>query len=122
MWEIQLISRKYRHLATVQAALMMNIIHDLHGLDKVGDIYGLKGWAIAQEMRLFDGNAHILSERVRNARNFTAWCLFGIDRCVLCTLATRYIADVLTSVISLGNSFALLSSSSHPRSHFLIHP
>lgn len=76
---MQTISRKYRRLASVQAALIMNIVHGLLGLDKIGDIYGLKGWAIAQEMGLFDGNAHVLSERVRNARNFTAWCLFGIN-------------------------------------------
>ncbi|CAI6315083.1 unnamed protein product [Periconia digitata] len=79
IWEMQIISGKYRHLASVQAALIINIVHDLHGLDKIGDTYGRKGWAIAQEMQLFDGNAHILSDRVRNARNFTAWCLFGID-------------------------------------------
>ena len=76
---MQIISRKYLHLASVQAALIMNILIDLHGLDKVGDTYGLKGLAIAQELRLFDDHTHILSERVRNARNFTAWCLFGID-------------------------------------------
>jgi len=70
---MQLISRRYRHLASVQAAFVIDIVHGLHGLDKVGDTYGLRGWAIAQEMRLFDGNAHILSERGRNARNFTAW-------------------------------------------------
>ncbi|PVH92879.1 hypothetical protein DM02DRAFT_662521 [Periconia macrospinosa] len=79
IWEMQIISRKYRHLTSVQAALIINIVHHLYGLDKIGDTYGRKGWVIAQEMQLFDGNAHILSERVRNARNFTAWCLFGID-------------------------------------------
>ena len=76
---MQIVSRKYRHLAFVQAAWIMNIVINLSGLDKVGDMYGLKGLAIAQDLRLFDTRAHIASERVRNARNFTAWCLFGID-------------------------------------------
>ncbi|PVH93022.1 hypothetical protein DM02DRAFT_697757 [Periconia macrospinosa] len=79
IWEMQIISRKYRHLASVQAAWIMNLLLNLHGLDKVGDTYGLKGLAIAQELRLFDNNTRISSKRVRNARNFTAWCLFSID-------------------------------------------
>lgn len=77
---MQIINRKYRHLATVQAALILNIIHDTFGLDKIGDKYGVRGWAIAQELRIFDGNAHIQPQRLRDARNFTAWCLFGFDR------------------------------------------
>ena len=64
---MQIISRKYRHLASIQAGLIINIVLDLYGLDKIGDTYGLKSWAIAQELRLFDGNVHILSERVRDA-------------------------------------------------------
>lgn len=64
---MQIISRKYHHLALVQAAWIMNIVISLYGLDKVSDMYGLKGLAITQELRLFDDNTHILSKRVRNA-------------------------------------------------------
>lgn len=118
---MQIISRKYRRLASVQAALIMNIVHGLLGLDKIGDIYGLKGWAIAQEMELFDGNAHVLSERVRNARNFTAWCLFGINRYVLYILAARCMTNVGASVILLGNYVAHLPSLNLQSLRFLIH-
>jgi hypothetical protein len=116
-----MINRKYRHLASVQAALIMNIVLDLCGLDKIGDTYGRKSWAIAQELQLFDGNAHILSERVRNARNFTAWCLFSIDRYVPYILTTYCMTNVGASVILLGNSFVPRSSLSLPSLRFLIH-
>jgi len=80
---MQITSRKYRHLASVQAVYIINVVFNLQGLDKVGDTYNLKGMAIAQELRLFNDNTRILSKRVRNARKFTAWCLFGIDRYAL---------------------------------------
>lgn len=54
---MQIINYKYHHLALVQAALIINIVLDLYGLDKISNIYG---------------NAHILSKQVRNAQNFTA--------------------------------------------------
>lgn len=69
IWKMQIIRCEYHHLASVLAAWIMNIIINLYGLDKVSDTYDL---AIAQKLRLFDSNTHILSERVRNARNFTA--------------------------------------------------
>ncbi|EOA89630.1 uncharacterized protein SETTUDRAFT_103856 [Exserohilum turcica Et28A] len=80
IWEMQTINRKNRNLASVQAALVINIIYNIYGLDKLGTPFGLQGLAIALDLRLFDGNADVKSERVRNARNFTAWCLFNIDR------------------------------------------
>lgn len=99
---MQLISRKYRRLASIQAAWIINILINLHGLDKVGDTYGLRGLAIAQELRLFDDNAHISSERVRNSRNFTAWCLFGIDG-YASYLNHTFLNNVEASVTLLGN-------------------
>lgn len=86
--------------------MIINVVHDVFGLDKIGDTYGLKGYAIAHELRLFDGNAHIQCERVRYARNFTAWCLFIFDKYVLDTLSTCCITKIEKSVILLGNSFA----------------
>ncbi|KAF2647340.1 hypothetical protein K491DRAFT_772515 [Lophiostoma macrostomum CBS 122681] len=79
LWEMQVINDKHHNLASVQAALMINIVYNLYGLDKIGSRYGVEGLVIAKNLRLFDGNAHIRSERIRNARNFTAWCLFNID-------------------------------------------
>jgi hypothetical protein len=80
MWEVQAMNGKSRRLTSVQAAMIINIVYNLHGLDKLGSVYGLQALSVAREMHLFDGNAHVTSERVRHARNFTAWCLFNIDR------------------------------------------
>lgn len=59
--------------------MIINVVYSLCGLDKLGDRWGLQGLAIAKEMRLFDGNGHIESDRMRHATNFTAWCMFNAD-------------------------------------------
>lgn len=88
-------SGEHRHLASVQAAMILSVVHSISGLDKIGDIYSLEGYAIAHEMDLFDGNEHIRPHRVRNAWNFTASCLFGWDRYVMYALSTtRCMTDV----------------------------
>ncbi|KAF2624882.1 hypothetical protein BU25DRAFT_347202 [Macroventuria anomochaeta] len=79
IWELQTINGRNRTLTSIQAALMINIVHNLFGLDKLGNLYGLQALAIAREMLLFDGNADDTCERVRHAKNFTAWCLFNTD-------------------------------------------
>lgn len=76
---MQAINGKHRSLTSVQAAMLINVIHSLSGLDKLGNLWGLHSLTIAKEMRLFNGNAHVASERVRHAMNFTAWCLFNAD-------------------------------------------
>ncbi|KAF3011042.1 hypothetical protein E8E13_011043 [Curvularia kusanoi] len=79
IWEMQMVTGENRNLTSIQAAMVMNIYLNLSGLDKLGDLYGVRGIEIAKEMRLFDGNADVASERLRHARNFTAWCVFSID-------------------------------------------
>jgi hypothetical protein len=59
--------------------MIINMVYGIGGLDKLGDIYRLQGFALAQEMALFDGNNHVQPARLRDASNFTAWCLFNID-------------------------------------------
>lgn len=118
---MQAINRKYRQLTSVQAALVINFVYNSCGLDKIGDTYGKQGYAIAQEMRLFNGNAHIRSQRVRDARNFTAWSLFNIDTYVLSISIVCYVTKVRTPVFMLGTSFAFLFSPSLPNLCCLMH-
>ena len=80
-----------RNLPSIQAAIILNAVHNINALDKIGNVYGLQGLAIAQDLELFDGNAHIQSERTRNAMNFTAWALFNMERCVMYTYITSYV-------------------------------
>ena len=76
---MQVVTGENRSLASIQAVMVMNIHLNLSGLDKLGDSYGLKGVAIAKEINLFDGNAHVVDARLRHARNFTAWCVYNTN-------------------------------------------
>ncbi|EMD69258.1 hypothetical protein COCSADRAFT_130800 [Bipolaris sorokiniana ND90Pr] len=78
IWEMLSVSGKNRNLASVQAAIIINSVYNIYGLDNLGSAYGLKGLAIARDLKLFSGNAGVKSERKRKARNFSAWCLFNI--------------------------------------------
>lgn len=84
IWELQVVSDCHRCLTSVQAVVLINAIYNLCGLDKIGDIYGLQGFALAQEIGLFDGNTHIQSRRLRDATNFAAWGLFNMDSLFAC--------------------------------------
>jgi hypothetical protein len=44
---MQTLNRRYHKLASVQAVLIINIVYNLYGLDKLGSPYGLQGLAIA---------------------------------------------------------------------------
>ena len=80
IWELQTSSRKFRDLTTAQAACMISLVYNASGLDKIGAIYQAQGIAIAHELKLFDGSSHVRSERLRGARDFTAWALFNLER------------------------------------------
>ncbi|KAL6711313.1 hypothetical protein ACN47E_005844 [Coniothyrium glycines] len=79
LWELETVNGKNHSLASVQAALTINVVYNICGLDKVGSAYGLRAIDWAHEMKLFDGNAHIQCERLRDARNFTAWSLYNFE-------------------------------------------
>lgn len=79
IWELQVVSNRHRSLTSVQAVVLINVIYNICGLDKIGDVYGLQGFALAQEIGLFDGNAHTQSRRLRDATDFTAWGLFNLS-------------------------------------------
>jgi hypothetical protein len=71
---------QYRSLTSTQVVLITSLVYNYCGLDKLGSIYGLQGLTIAKDLRLFHGSAHVRSERIRDARHFTAWSLFNIYR------------------------------------------
>ncbi|KAF2108725.1 hypothetical protein BDV96DRAFT_587169 [Lophiotrema nucula] len=64
-------------LTTVQAAIIIQILYGINGLDKVGHAYLLQGLAMAHDMNLFLPTPEGSSARMRNTRHFTAWCLFN---------------------------------------------
>jgi hypothetical protein len=79
--------------------MIINIVLNLHGLDKQGYLYGLQGLAIAKDMGLFSGSRHITPKQDRHARDFTAWCLFNMDTYVESTLTKTNETDLRTSGI-----------------------
>lgn len=48
-------------------------------MDKIGKSYMLQAVAMAHDMGLFKAAPHIKSNRMRRAREFTAWCLYIWD-------------------------------------------
>jgi len=70
---------QHRSLTSIQAAMLINVIYSLYGLDKLGNIWRLQGLDGAKEMQLFGGNAGVASDRARHAMNFTAWCIFNAE-------------------------------------------
>lgn len=86
LWEFNSLNMERPRLGSIQGVMIINIVLNLHGLDKHGDLYGLQGLVAAKAMGLFEGSAHIGSERERHAMDFTAWCLFNMDTYVELTL------------------------------------
>lgn len=52
--------------------MIINVVHNVYGQDKPGDLDELHGLTIAREMQLFDGDAGVMSKRVHHTNNFTA--------------------------------------------------
>ena len=84
--------------------MIINVVVNLYGLDKVGDLYGLQGLAIAKELGLLEGNEHISNERERHDTNSTAWCFFSIDTYVILSSLRIWDTDLLTPDILIGIS------------------
>ena len=63
-------------LTTLQAALLIGLLFDLCGMDKIGWTYALQAIAMAHDLKLFEPSTNIKSNRMRHSRDFTAWGLF----------------------------------------------
>lgn len=66
-------------VTTIQAGIVFNVIHNLCGLDEIGQAYRIHALALARSLRLFDGpiDADGKSDRVRNGRAYAAWALYN---------------------------------------------
>ncbi|KAM0188465.1 hypothetical protein ACHAPI_010571 [Fusarium lateritium] len=63
-------------LTTVQAGMVFNLIYNMNGADKLGFAYTIRACQMAHHLGLFKESAIVRSNRLCNARNFTAWTLF----------------------------------------------
>ncbi|KAK4673334.1 hypothetical protein QC763_110990 [Podospora pseudopauciseta] len=75
-WQQKYHDWECRRLTTVQAALLLNVIYNLNGSDRLGWRYTIRAVEMAHEIRLFQAVPSHVSSDIRCAREFTAWCLF----------------------------------------------
>lgn len=61
---------------TVQATLILHIVYNMNGTDELGYRYLEQAVEMANGLELFKSSA-VVSEKKRNARELTAWVLYG---------------------------------------------
>lgn len=76
LWELE---APRPRITTIQAGIIFNVIHNLCGLDEIGQAYRVHALALAHELGLFDGTVdrHQESDRMRNGRAYAAWALYN---------------------------------------------
>lgn len=74
LWELELGTKK--SLPTLQAALLINILFDMHVMDKIGRWYVIQAVGIAHELGLFGPSEQTKASTGRNSYDFTRWCLY----------------------------------------------
>lgn len=74
LWELEY---KVPRLTTIQAGIIFNVFHNLCGLDEIGQAYRINAYALAHDMRLFDGPIQDANARVRRGKIYTAWALYS---------------------------------------------
>ncbi|KAK2604444.1 hypothetical protein N8I77_007374 [Diaporthe amygdali] len=81
IWELE--ATKAR-ITTIQAGIIFNVIHNLCGLDEIGQAYRVQALALAHKLRLFDGtiDRDEQSDRIRNGRAYAAWALYNWETLV----------------------------------------
>ncbi|KAI9163566.1 nitrate assimilation regulatory protein nira [Paramyrothecium foliicola] len=70
LWELERLREP--SLTTLQAALVMTLILNMGGLDKLGMTYLIQAAAMAHNLQLFDSSNTVRDIEVRNSRDFTA--------------------------------------------------
>lgn len=66
-------------ITTLQAAVLLNVIYNFCGLDKIGVVYGAQAVTMAYDLRLFGGAVNSNDQRQQHARDFTAWAVFNFE-------------------------------------------
>lgn len=73
LWDLE---QDVDKLTTIQAAVIMNVIYNLCGVDQIGWTYTQKAIEIAKRLGIFQDSPGTKSSKTRDASNFTAWSLF----------------------------------------------
>jgi len=75
-----------RSLTTLQAALIINTIVNMFGIDKLASAYLVQAIDIAHELGLFESTTYIMHKKLRHSYDLTAWSLFHWQ----CTLSFQF--------------------------------
>jgi hypothetical protein len=78
LWELERL--REHSLTTLQAALVITLVLNMGGMDKLGMTYLMQAASMAHTLRLFDSSNTVHDIEVRNSRDFTAWGLFYLQR------------------------------------------
>jgi hypothetical protein len=74
LWAVE--ESRERSLTTLQAALIINTIVNMFGIDKLASAYLVQAIDIARELGLFEPTTYIKHKKLRHSYDLTAWSLF----------------------------------------------
>lgn len=74
LWELEMGKNE---LTTLQAALVMNVVYSMDGLDEVGFVYMGQAAQLARNLKLFEALEGGIRTDMDVARLYTAWSLFS---------------------------------------------
>lgn len=74
LWELEAMEPR---LTTIQTGIIFSVIHNLSGLDEIGQAYRIQAIALAQRLQIFDEPSSPRSQRTRKGIAYTAWALYN---------------------------------------------
>ncbi|KAH6884387.1 hypothetical protein B0T10DRAFT_493135 [Thelonectria olida] len=78
IWELEAMEPR---ITTIQAGILFSVIHNLCGLDEIGQPYRIHSVALAHKLRIFDA-VDGQSGRIQSGRAYTAWALYNWETLV----------------------------------------
>jgi hypothetical protein len=78
LWELELSTEPMR-ITTLQAAVVLSLVHDANSSDKIGLTYLKQAIQAGHKICLFSQPAPSLDVQEQHVRVVTAWCLFGLQ-------------------------------------------
>ncbi|RBA09644.1 hypothetical protein FPRO05_14343 [Fusarium proliferatum] len=84
LWAVE--ESRERSLTTLQAALIINTIVNMFGIDELASAYLVQAIDIAHELGLFEPTTYIMHKKLRHSYDLTAWSLFHWQ----CTLSFQF--------------------------------
>ncbi|KAM0250860.1 hypothetical protein ACHAP5_002079 [Fusarium lateritium] len=74
LWELE---ATIALITTIQAGIIFSVIHNLCGLDEIGQAYRIQAVTLSHRLRIFDTDVEGQSNRLRRGRQYTAWAMYN---------------------------------------------